>query len=182
MNQKKDFRNNSLPINEFIKAPRMQVITAEGENAGIVSRDVALKMARDAGLDLVLITEQGREGVPIVKIVDYGKVLYAKKKKQAEAKKHQKTVQIKEIKIRPKIGEHDYLTKLKQASQFLKDGKHVKITIVFRGREGATSKERGAEMFDKIAQTFEDFGLANVVYEKESRTGMFWSRIYFLKK
>jgi translation initiation factor IF-3 len=171
-----------LPINEQIRVPRVQLVTNDGENLGVVSRDQALKMAREADLDLVMVAEQGQEGVPVTKIIDFGKVLYAKKKKQAEAKKHQKVIQIKEIKLRPKIGEHDYQTKLKQACQFLKDGKHVKITLVFRGREIAGIRERGAEMFDKILTTLHDGGVTNVIQEKESKGGPQWSRIYTMKK
>ena len=174
-------KEKSLPINEQIRAIRIQVIAQDGENVGIISRDEALKLARQAELDLVMVAEQGREGVPVAKIIDYGKVLYAKKKKQVEAKKHHKVIQIKEIKLRPKIGEHDYQTKLKQACQFLKDGKHVKITLVFRGREMVTIRERGLEMFDKVMQTFQEHGLTNLHQEKESKAGTQWSRIYTVK-
>ena len=72
-------------------------------------------MAEEAGLDLVIIAETGKDGVPVVKIMDFGKALYEKKKKQTEAKKHQKVIQVKEVKMSPKIGEHDYQTKIKQA-------------------------------------------------------------------
>lgn len=170
-----------LPYNEYIKAPQLQVITQTGENVGVISRDKALKIARDAGLDLVMVAERGSAGVPVAKISDYGKILYAKKKKLAEAKKHQKVVQVKELRLRPKIGEHDFMTKIKQAAQFLKEGKHLKITLVFRGREMANMRERGAEMFDKIMQTMHDFG-APVAQEKESRLGSHWSRIFTIKK
>jgi translation initiation factor IF-3 len=177
-----DYKNEkSLPVNEQIRVSRIQVITQDGENLGTISRDEALKIARQADLDLVMVAEQGREGVPVAKIIDYGKVLYAKKKKLAEAKKNQKIVQIKEIKLRPKIGEHDYQTKLKQAIQFLKSGKHVKVTLVFRGREMATIKERAPEMFDKVMQTLNEYGLENVHQEKESKAGNQWSRIYTIK-
>lgn len=170
----------ALPINEQIRVPRLQVISAEGENIGVISRDQALKMAQEVDLDLVMVAERGGDGVPVAKIIDYGKVLYAKKKKQAEAKKHQKTIQIKEIKMRPKIGDHDYQTKIKHGIQFLKEGKHLKVTLMFRGREMATSRERGQEMFEKIDQTLQEQGL-NFAVDKESRAGMNWSRIYLLK-
>ena len=139
-------------------------------------------MAEEVGLDLVLIADQGSQGVPVAKIMDFGKALYAKKKKQAEAKKHQKTIQIKEIKMRPKIGEHDYQTKVNQAIQFLKDGKWLKVTLTFKGREAAVQQERGQEIFDKIDQAFKDAGLNNVAQDKEMRLGSLWSRMYFLKK
>ena len=174
-------KEKSLPINDKIRATRIQVIAQDGENVGIISLDEALKLARQAELDLVMVAEQGRDGVPVAKIIDHGKVLYAKKKKQVESKKHQKVIQIKEIKLRPKIGEHDYQTKLKQACQFLKDGKHVKVTLVFRGREMATIRERGFEMFNKVMLTFQEHGLTNLHQEKESKAGTQWSRIYAVK-
>ena len=105
---------------------------------GLLSRGEALKLAQEASLDLVMIAEEGREGVPVAKIMDFGKSLYEKKKKQHEAKKHQKVIQIKEVKMAPKIGEHDFQTKMRQAIDFLKDGKRVKITLFFKGRENAT--------------------------------------------
>lgn len=170
-------------INEKIRFEKVHLISQNGENIGIVSRDEALRAAYAANLDLVLIAEQGGQGYPVVKIMDFGKVLYAKKKQQAEAKKHQKTVQIKEIKIRPKISEHDYQIKMNQALQFLKEGKRLKLTLVFRGREAATREERGKYLFDKVAQTFEDAGIAKqVVQEKDIQNPQFWSRIYFMKK
>jgi translation initiation factor IF-3 len=178
----KDKKENSFLINEKIKFPQVQIITHTGENIGVVSRSEALRMAEQAGLDLVLLTEQGSDGLPVVKIMDFGKVLYEKKKKQAEAKKHQKVIQIKEIKIRPKIGEHDYQTKIKQGMQFLQEGKRVKITLCFRGRENVLKDERGAELFQKIEHTFEQHDLLkNLLQEKDTKIGQFWSRIYYLK-
>lgn len=169
-------------INEKIRAPYVQVITHEGENLGVIPRGEAIRRAEAAGLDLVLISEEGREGAPVVKIMDFGKVLYEKKKKQAESKKHQKVIQVKEIKMSPKIGEHDYQTKIKQALQFLQEGKRVKITIFFKGREMVTKEERGNEMFDKINNSFEAAGiLENLVQEKDAKLGQLWSRIYYLK-
>jgi translation initiation factor IF-3 len=190
-------------INERIRAPRLQLITHEGSNIGIVPRDRALQMAREVGLDLVLIAESGSDGVPVVKIMDFGKAQYAKKKKQTEAKKHQKVIQIKELKMTTKIGEHDFQTKMNQAIQFLKEGKRVKVTLVFKGREIATKDERGHQFFDKINALLEAQGiLKNVVQETEGRGGaptgpastmpgagigfvggklVLWARVYYLK-
>ncbi|MCA9769951.1 translation initiation factor IF-3 [Candidatus Dependentiae bacterium] len=169
-------------INERIRAPRVQLITHTGDNIGVVSRHEALQQARDAQLDLVMIAECGKEGVPVVKIIDHGKALYEKKKKHAEAKKHQKVIQVKEIKMSPKIGEHDYQTKMKRAMQFLSDGKRVKVTLFFRGRERATKEERGKEFFEKIDQTLADSGFSdNLVREKDAKMGPFWSRVYYIK-
>jgi len=181
-NNNRNGREPSQLINEKIRAPQVQLITHTGENIGTVPRRKALEMAQDADLDLVMISPEGKEGIPVVKIMDFGKSLYEKKKKLAEAKKHQKTIQVKEIKIRPKIGEHDYQTKMKQAIQFLNTGKRVKITLFFRGRENVTKQERGMQLFEKINKTFEEHGLLNnLVQEKDARMGQFWSRVYYLK-
>ncbi len=165
-----------------IRAPQMQLIAQDGENKGVVSREEALRLADQAELDLVMIAEKGSEGVPVVKIMDFGKSLYEKKKKQVRAKKQQKIIQIKEVKMRPKIGEHDYQTKMNQAIQFLKDGKRVKFTLTFRGRENITKQDRGTEFFEKIEKSFEQLGiLKELVREKDMRLGQFWSRVYYFK-
>ena len=179
MKDKKD-----LPlINKHIRAAQLQLIAHDGENVGIVSKDEALRQAEYVQLDLVLLTEKGKDGLPVAKIMDFGKVLYERKKKGALAKKKQKTIQVKEVKFSPKIGEHDYQTKMKHAITFLKDGKRVKLTLFFKGRENINKQERGAELFDKINKTFEEHDvLKDLVQEQDSKLGRFWSRIYYLKK
>lgn len=173
----------SLLANESIKAREVQLITEQGENVGIVSRNDALEQARRVGLDLVMLSESGGQGVPVVKIMDYGKELYNRKKKQAESKKSQKTIQIKEVKIRPKIGENDYMTKMKQAIAFLKEGKRVKFTLMFRGREMVTRNERGEAIFSRIHETLDKEGLlSQLVQEKEMKAGPTWSKIFYTKK
>ena len=177
----KDKKENVPLINQQIRAEYVQLITQDGENIGSVSRNQALRQAEEAGLDLVLIA-QGKDGVPVVKIMDFGKVLYEKKKKSFEAKNHQKVTEIKEIKMSPKIGEHDYQTKIRQAIQFLTSGKRVKITLSFRGREVTTKDTRGAELFAKIEKSFEEHDWANnLMQEQDSKMGKMWSRIYYLK-
>ena len=179
----KEKRDVTPPINEQIKSPQVQLITQHGENVGVVSRQEALRMAEAAGLDLVMLAESGQARVPVVKIMDFGRLLYEKKKKQAAAKKRQRIIQIKEIKMRPTIGEHDYQTKIKHIIEFLRAGKHVKVTLFFKGREGLTKKERGAELFAKINQSFADHGLLeNVVQERDVNVGQIWSRVYYLKE
>jgi translation initiation factor IF-3 len=170
-------------VNEKIPFDSMQLIAFDGKNMGIVSRHQALDAARREGLDLVVIAQQGSEGLPIAKIMDFGKVLYAKKKQQADAKKHHKIIQVKELKIRPKIGDHDFQTKLNQGLQFLKEGKRLKITLMFKGREIAMRGERGPEIFNRIQQFFEGAEVAqHIVQEKDLQTPQMWSRIYYLKK
>lgn len=167
-------------INEQIRSAKIQVITHTGENIGIISRERALQLAEEASLDLVLLSDHGPDEVPIARIMDFGKVLYEKKKKQNDAKKNQR-VQIKEIKLRPKIGEHDYQTKIKQAIDFLKSGKRVKVSLFFKGRENISKEQRGQELFAKVDKTFEESDLKNVVHERESNIGQCWFRVYYLK-
>lgn len=177
-------RNDNAPlINERIRCDRLQLITHDGRNLGLVNRDEALVHAQEAGLDLVLIADRGSDGHPIAKIMDFGKALYEKKKQQHEAKKRQHIVEVKELRLSPKIAEHDYQTKMNQGVRFLKEGKHLKVTLVFRGRENATKEERGAEFFDKIQKTFDDAGIGKqLLYEKDAKMPKMWSRVYILKK
>ena len=162
--------------------PVVQLITHDGRNIGAVNRHEALRMAQEVGLDLVLISPEGQQGLPIAKIMDFGKNLYEKKKKQGDAKKHQKTIQVKEIKIRPKIADNDYLTKMNQMVGFLNEGKRVKVSLYFKGRENAMKEERGKELFDKVELTLSDAGLLkNIVQEQETKLGPTWSRIYYVK-
>lgn len=179
----KQIKKESLPlINEKIMASQMQLITQDGENIGVVSRVEALRMAHDAELDLVMIAEQGNKGVPVVKIMDLGKSLYERKKKQAEAKKHQKVIQVKEIKIRPKIGEHDFNTKMNQALSFLREGKRLKMSLWFKGRENVLKDKHGAELFQRIEKVLDESDIVkNLVKEKEVKMGQAWSRFYFVK-
>lgn len=168
--------------NEEIRAEKVQLIGLDGFNFGIVSRRDALNQAYDSGLDLVLLSETGGMGYPVAKIMDYGKELYARKKKQSIAKKNQKVIQIKEIKISPKIGEHDYQTKMNQGMGFLEEGKKIKITLLFRGRELVNKTERGNELFQKIDQTFAERGLLErIIQEKDLKTDSAWSRVFSLK-
>lgn len=165
-------------INEEIRAFKVRVISDDGENLGVLTRDAALALAMQKELDLVLLTD--KDEIPLVKIMDFGKSLYLKKKKAAEGKKKQKVVKVKEIKMRPKIGQHDYLTKINQGVRFLQDGNKVKITLEFHGREVDTKQTVGSAFFDQITQSFADSGLS-IVQEKDAVAGRFWSRIYMLK-
>lgn len=175
--------NKVMPIiNEKIRFDQLQCIDARGQNLGIISRSMALELAVEAGLDLVLISETGSEGAPVAKIMDFGKLQYDKKKKSSEAKKKQKLIKVKEIKLRPKIGQHDFDTKLNQGVEFLEDGKHLKVTLMFRGRENANRDELGKELLLRVDQTLANhFGEANVVSEADSKAGSFWSKVYYIK-
>ncbi len=178
----KEKKEQAPLINEQIRFPKVQLINHLGENIGVVSRHEALRFAEEQSMDLVLLAQSGREDVPVVKIMDLGRELYEKKKNQAEAKKKQKVIQVKEVKIRPTIGEHDYETKINHIIDFLVHGKHVKITLFFKGRENILKQERGNELFERINKTFEEQNLLqHLVQERDSHMGQVWSRIYYLK-
>lgn len=166
-------------VNEKIRVPQMQVIDQTGQNLGVISKFEALRAAQDAGLDLVQVGE--KDDVIIAKIMDFGKFLYAKKKQLSDAKKKQKIIQLKEIKLRPNIDDNDYNTKLRKAVDFLKEGKKVKFTLQFRGREFIMIKELGARFFERINKDLTDQQIGTLVEEKEQKAGPFWSKIYSLK-
>ena len=175
-------KNSRAPktlINEQIKDSEIRLITETGENIGVVSRREALDRADQAGLDLVKIGEQ--ESVVVAKIMDFGRHLYLKKKQQSEAKKKQKVIQIKEIKMRPNIGDQDYLVKFNRAVKFLQDGKRVKFTLQFRGREMIMMNEKGTKFFDRVHRDLEERNLGALVAEKEQRGRPFWSKVYYIK-
>ena len=127
--------------------PRVQLIDDEGENRGSVSIQEALAIAEEAGLDLVEIVPNAEP--PVCKVVDLGKLKYQGQKKAAEARKKQKTVEIKEIKMRPNIDTHDYDVKMKAIKRFFDDGDKVKVTLRFRGREMA-HQELGMKLLDQV--------------------------------
>lgn len=127
-------RNDDGPrINEEIRVREVRLIDENGENRGVVSIQEALRIADGAGLDLIEISPQATP--PVCKVLDYGKYKYEAQKRKAEAKKNQKVVEIKELKLRPMIDKHDYEVKLKQARKFLGEGNKVKFTMRYKGRE-----------------------------------------------
>jgi len=131
----------------MIRAPQIRVIDEEKHQLGILTVPQALEIARERGLDLVEISPQASP--PVCRIMDYGKFLYELHKKEHEAKKHQKQIQVKEIKFRPKISIHDYNFKLKHIRNFIEEGNKVKITIMIRGRERA-HPEMAQQILDRI--------------------------------
>lgn len=127
----------------------MQLIDADGQNRGVVSINDALLAAEDAGMDLVEIVPSAQP--PVCKITDLGKMKYQNQKKAAEARKRQKTIEIKEIKMRPNIDDHDYETKMKAVRRFFDEGDKVKITLRFRGREMA-HLELGMQLLNRVRE------------------------------
>jgi translation initiation factor IF-3 len=142
-------------INERIRVPKVRLIGADGEQLGIVEIAEAMKRAQDADLDLVEVAPGSKP--PVTRLLDYSKYKYEQEQKQKAARKHQTQVNVREIKLRPKIADHDYETKKGHVERFLRQRNKVKITIMFRGREQA-HPERGRNLLQRL---FEDLdGLA----------------------
>jgi translation initiation factor IF-3 len=134
-------------VNEEIRVPQVRLIDQDGEMIGVMSAREALIRAYDVGLDLLEISPNAVP--PVVKILDYGKYKYEQQKKANEARKRQKVVEIKEIKVRPNIDDHDYDVKMRQAKDFIAEGDKVKVTLRFRGREMA-HQDLGLKVLDRI--------------------------------
>ena len=139
--------------NREIDAPTVQLIDVEGENKGPTPTRDALAQAQDAGLDLVLIVPNADP--PVAKILDLGRLKYETQKKQAATRKRQKTVEIKEIKMRPNIDKHDYDVKMRSVNKFLEEGDKVKLTMRFRGREMA-HQELGLKVLHQVRDEVAD--------------------------
>jgi translation initiation factor IF-3 len=155
--------------NTDISAPTVQLIDAEGENRGVTNTEEALQLAVDAGLDLVLIVPNAMP--PVAKIVDLGKLKYEQQKKSAAARKKQKTVEIKEIKMRPNIDTHDYDVKMRAIKRFFDDGDKVKVTLRFRGREMA-HQELGMDLLRKVKTDTEEYAKVEAEPRLEGRQMM----------
>ena len=140
-------------MNDEIDVPQVRVIDAKGENHGVISLEDALEIADEAGLDLVEVSPQ--VSPPVCKVLDYGKYKYEQQKKATEARKKQKTIDVKEIKMRPSIDEHDYQVKMKNVRKFLNHGDKVKMTIRFRGREMA-HQDLGLRVLTRVREELEE--------------------------
>lgn len=146
-------KKNFIRINRQINSKSVRLISDDGEQVGIKSIDEALRLAEGAGLDLVEVAPNASP--PVCKIMDFGKYKYELSKKEKSNKKKQVTVSVKEIRLRPKIEEHDYDFKMKHARKFLEMGNKVKATVLFRGRELA-HKEFGRKVLDKLTEDLSD--------------------------
>ena len=156
-------------INENIKAKQVRLIDADNENRGIVSIKEALAVAEEAGLDLIEISPQANP--PVCKVLDYGKFRYEQQKKKNEAKKNQKVVEIKELKLRPVIETHDYEVKMKQAKKFLEQGNKVKFTMRFKGRE-LSANDMGKQIMSQIIEDLENCAKVDSEMKLEGRQMM----------
>ncbi len=148
-------RDRGPRANNRINSPEVQVIASNGENLGILNTNQAIAMAKEEGLDLIEIAPKANP--PVCKIIDMGKFKYDAQKKANKAKKKQKIVSLKEIKLRPVTGTHDYDFKVKNAKKFIIKGDKVKFTIRFKGRELQHS-HLGNELMNKIKEDMKDIG------------------------
>ncbi|HLY57590.1 MAG TPA: translation initiation factor IF-3 [Stellaceae bacterium] len=153
-------------VNEEINLPRVRLVDAKGNMVGVVSRNDALTMAMDAGLDLVEVSPNADP--PVCKILDYGKFKYEEQKKKNEARKKQKVTEVKEIKLRPGIFDHDYQTKMKSMVKFFEEGDKVKVTLRFRGREMA-HPELGMEVLNRVRDDLGEVAKVEQVPRMEGR-------------
>ncbi|MFV0482036.1 MAG: translation initiation factor IF-3 [Campylobacteraceae bacterium] len=149
MNREKD----ETLLNEQIRVSEVRCVGDDGTQYGIISKNEAQKIADDLGLDLVLIAISAKP--PVCKIMDYGKFKYQQEKKQKEAKKKQKVIEVKEIKLSVKIAQNDVNFKIKQAREFITSGKHVKFRVFLKGRE-MSNPEAGAEVLENAWKMMED--------------------------
>ena len=153
-------------VNETIDNEEIRLIGAEGENEGLVSSERALELASVAGLDLVEISPNSNP--PVCKIMDFGKYKYEQQKKEAEARKKQKTIDVKEIKFRPNTDTHDYEIKMRSVKKFLDNGDKVKVTLRFRGREMA-HVELGQNLLERVVADIVEHGKVDEMPKVEGR-------------
>ncbi len=157
---------DSTRVNERITSPEIRVIDQDGEMLGVMTPRDAIDQAANIGLDLVEISPNAKP--PVCKMLDYSKHKYEQQKKAAEARKNQKTVDVKEIKVRPAIGEHDYQVKYKNARKFLDNGDKVKVTLRLRGREMA-HKDLAMEVLHRLKDELSDISKVDLHPKFEGR-------------
>ena len=159
-------RDTGPRVNDRIRAPEIRLIGADGENAGVVTPERAMAMAEAAGLDLVEISPNATP--PVCKIMDFGKFKYETQKRESEARKKQKIIEVKEVKFRPNTDVHDYDVKMRNVTKFLTNGDKVKVTMRFRGREMA-HQNLGRDLLERVATDVEGIGKVENMPRLEGR-------------
>jgi translation initiation factor IF-3 len=163
-------RQTDLPkINERIRFPKIRVIDSDGAQLGIMTPSEALRIAEDKELDLVLVSENADP--PVCRIIDYGKYKFEQERKKKEAKKKQHSAEVKEVKMRYTIEEHDYNVRLRNASRFLKAGDKVKATIMFRGRE-IQHTDLAESLLKRLATDLDEVAEVQQAPKREGRSMM----------
>ncbi len=158
---------DELRVNDRIRISPVRLIDEDGEQVGIVPTDEARSLAEQRGLDLVEVAPNARP--PVCRLMDYGKYKYEQARKAREARKKQHTIQVKEVKLRPKIEEHDLAFKLRHARRFLEEGDKVKFTLMFRGRE-VTHPELGERVLERVREELKEVGAVETGISSEGRT------------
>jgi translation initiation factor IF-3 len=153
-------------INERIRVSEVRLVDEDGSQIGVIPTDEALRMANERDLDLVEVAPQSRP--PVARLLDYSKYKYEQEQKAKAARKHQQQVNVREIKLRPKIADHDYETKKGHVERFLRHGDKVKVTIMFRGREQA-HPERGRMLLERLYEDISDLAVIEQQPEQEGR-------------
>jgi translation initiation factor IF-3 len=153
-------------VNDRIRSPEVRLVGADGQQIGIVAAEEALRRARELDLDLVEVAPMAQP--PVCRIMDYGKYKYERDVRQKEARKKQARVEVKEIKMRPKIDPHDYGTKKGHVERFLKAGARVKVTIMFRGREMAHT-ELGRRLLDRLTEDLRELATVDAYPKLDGR-------------
>ncbi len=159
-------RDTGPRVNDRIRVPEIRLIGPEGENLGVVAPDRGMALAAEAGLDLVEISPNATP--PVCKIMDFGKFKYDQQKREAEARKKQKIIEVKEIKFRPGTDIHDYDVKMRNVIKFLENGDKVKVTLRFRGREMA-HQQLGLELLNRVAADVGELGKVENMPKMEGR-------------
>ena len=159
-------KDTGLRTNEQIIASQVRVISSTGKQLGILSIREALNHAEDEGFDLVEVSPDAKP--PVCKIIDYGKLKYKEQKSKKEAKKKQKTIEVKEIKIRPGINKHDYEVKIKALSKFINDGNKVKVSMRFRGRE-MEHQNIGIDLLKRLTEQVSEYAKVEVPPKPEGK-------------
>jgi len=159
-------RDTGPRVNDRIRDEELRLIGADGENVGVVSSRRAMEMAEEAGLDLVEISPNASP--PVCKIMDYGKYKYEQQKRESEARKKQKIIEVKEVKFRPNTDTNDYDVKMRNVVKFLDNGDKVKITLRFRGREMA-HQDLGRNLLERVAKDIDGVGKVENMPKMEGR-------------
>ncbi len=159
-------RDTGPRVNERIIAPEIRLIGPDGQNVGVVHPERGIELAHESGLDLVEISPTANP--PVCKVMDYGKFKYERQKRESEARKKQKTIEVKEVKFRPNTDSHDFDVKMRNVMRFLSNGDKVKVTMRFRGREMA-HQNLGLAVLDRVAETVGLAGKVEIMPKLEGR-------------
>ena len=159
-------RDRGPRSNNRINALEVQVISNDGKNLGVLQTKEAIQIAKDEGLDLIEISPNAKP--PVCKIIDYGKLKYKEQKSKKEAKRKQKTIEVKEIKLRPGISKHDYEVKIRALSKFIADGNKVKVSLRFRGRE-MEHQNLGMKLLNKLTEEVSDYAKLEIHPKPEGK-------------